>query len=153
MVNKLLFAVVLISGCTPSGGGPQLASDRFGVCINLPKGATYSNYKQHVDYDVASLNIDGSIVDVMIGGQPRFSRAAIKKVVQATSGFEVLGAEKSDGREKLLFGYSRRNAPVAGFYGPVNELVMFSSADLKPVRHLLTDKNVVVDCRKKFASR
>lgn len=147
----LAIVVVFICGCTPSNEGKQIVSSRFGVCINLPRGADYFDHNQFVDYDTAVLRINGSTVEVMIGGHPRFSRAAIKKVVQATTGFEVLGEEKSDGLDKLLFGYNRRNDPVAGFHGPENELVMFSSSDLTPIKHLLTESNVVADCRRKFS--
>lgn len=74
-----------------------------------------------------------------------------RRLCKRQTEFELLGEEKSDGMDKLLFGYNRRNDPVAGFHGPENELVMFSSSDLTPIKHLLTENNVVVDCRRKFS--
>jgi len=150
-VNKFLFLVVAAifgCGCTPAGGGPQLVSTDYGVCINLPEGATYSELQKRADFETASLNIGGLNVDVMIGGHPPFSRSAIEKVMKATSGFEVLGEERSGGVDKILYGYNRSYDPVDKFYGPKNELVMFYAADLSPIRDILTKKDVVVDCRR-----
>jgi len=143
-----LAIVVLICGCVPSNGETQLVSDRFGVCINLPRGSTYSDYNQYVDYDTATLHIKKSTVEVMIGGHPQFSRRAIENVTQAAGRFRLLGEERTDGKDKLLFGINRRNLPVVEFYGPENELVMFSSTNMKSIRPLLLKDDVVIDCRK-----
>jgi len=139
--------MVIICSCVPSYEEKQLVSDRFGVCINLPRGASYSDYNQYVDYDAATLQVENSTVEVMIGGHPQFSRKAIKNVTKAVNGFMLLGEERTNGKDKLLFGMNRRNHPVAEFYGPENELVMFSSTDLKSIRHFLLKDDVVIDCR------
>ncbi|KLD72622.1 hypothetical protein Y887_00190 [Xanthomonas pisi DSM 18956] len=59
--------------------------------------------------------------------------------VKTTDGFNLLGKEVSDNREKLLFAYNR-----GGKEGRV--YVMFMASDLSKVEKILTKKNLLFSC-------
>lgn len=137
--SKLAIAVAIIaSGCHSEQNVIQL-SERYGVCASLPAGASFNSRAPGPDYDLGTLKIKGITVEVVIGGQPRFSHSVIKKGMEATGGFRFLGAERSDGEDKILLGYERGDKE-----GPI--FVMFSSTELDEADDVLTRSNLVVSC-------
>lgn len=131
--------MLLASGCRADRDATRL-SEEYGVCASLPLGASFHDNKHGPDFDLGILEMDGVIIEVMIGGHPRFSHRVIKKGVEATDGFRFLGKERSDDRDKILLGYQRGDKE-----GPI--FVMFSAQDLHAAESVLTRKNFVVECK------
>jgi len=128
---------MLLCGCSASE--KQVISSRYGVCIEMPSGGSYSDYKQQIDYDTGVLELNSVVIDVMIGGHPRFSQSVKRKGKGAIHEFQFLGFERSDGQDKLLHAYDRQDRR-----GPV--FVMFSGPDLSAVRKSLSDARLIRNC-------
>lgn len=131
-------ALVFLSGCR-AGQSVTTLSERYGVCANLPPGASFQSDAPGPDFDLGILNKEKVSVEVFIGGHPRFSHKKMRDGVAATDGFKLLGKEMSDNREKLLFAYNRGDKQ-----GPV--YVMFMASDLSLVEQILTKKNLLFSC-------
>jgi hypothetical protein len=127
-----------VSGCRDQLERQPL-SERFNVCASLPTNSVYRTHRQWIDFDTGTLEVDGVFVDVEIGGHPRFSQRVKKTGEGATTGFRFLGKERSDDREKLLFGHERRDGQ-----GPV--FVMLSAPNLQKVEQTLTAGSLLSDC-------
>jgi len=108
--------------------------------MQLPPGVTYQSEAPGPDFDLGSLVIKGKKVAVFIGRHPRFSHRVMKKGVEAKDGFRLLGKERSDDEDKLLFAYERGNKE-----GPI--YVMFTAFDLREVGELLSKRTALVTCR------
>lgn len=132
-------ALVLLSGCHADQDATTL-SERYRVCANLPRGVYFQSHTPGPDFDLGALKLERVTVDVFIGGHPRFSNQVMKRGVEATDGFRLLGRERSDGLDKLLFGYERGDKE-----GPV--YVMFMAPDLHAVEKVITRKNLLVSCK------
>ncbi|MBB4129823.1 hypothetical protein GGR62_000567 [Xanthomonas campestris] len=130
--------LVFLSGCHGDQGATTL-SERYGVCANLPPRASYRSDAPGPDFDVGILSAKNISLEVFIGGHPRFSHKVMRAGVKTTDGFNLLGKEVSDNREKLLFAYNR-----GGKEGPV--YVMFMASDLSKVEKILTKKNLLFSC-------
>lgn len=135
MVAAVLFA---LSACGPSQA-PVRISDHHNVCANLSSGSRLHEVTQGPDFDVATLDIDGTTVEVYVGGHPRFSHRVMKRGEGTVDGFVFLGKEKSDDQEKILLGHDRQEGR-----GPI--FVMFAGVDLQSVEQVLIKQNFIVNC-------
>ncbi|WP_434031671.1 hypothetical protein [[Pseudomonas] boreopolis] len=132
-------ALVMLAGCHVDRSAIAL-SERYRVCAHFPSSVAYQSEAPGPDFDLGSLKVEGMTVDVFIGGHPRFSHQVMKKGVEATDGFRLLGKERSDEQDKLLFAYERGDKE-----GPI--YVMFMAPDLRTAERVLTKKNLLVSCR------
>jgi len=64
----------------------------------------------------------------------------MKKGVEAKDGFKLLGKERSDDLDKLLFAYERGDKE-----GPI--YVMYTASDLSDVEQLLSKGAFLIPCR------
>ena len=71
-------AAIIVSGCHSAQEVARL-SERYGVCASLPSGASFSSRAPGPDFDLGTLKIEGAAVEVLIGGQPRFSHSIVRK--------------------------------------------------------------------------
>lgn len=131
-------ALAVLSGCHADQSATTL-SERYRVCANLPLSASFLPVAPGPDFDLGELKAGGLVVDVLIGGHPRFSRRVIKTGLAATDGFKLLGRERSDEQDKVLFAYERGDRE-----GPM--YVMFMAPDLGPVEQVLKMENLLVSC-------
>lgn len=138
--NSIISAVlILLSGCQ-ADRDVTIISKRYRVCADLPPGVFFQSDTPGPDFDLGALKVEGKTIDVFIGGHPRFSHQVIKKGVEATDGFRLLGSERSDEQDKLLFAYERGDKQ-----GPI--YVMFMTSDLHAFEHVITRKNLLFSCR------
>ncbi|KRA16854.1 hypothetical protein [Lysobacter sp. Root604] len=136
-VLVIVASLLLLVACSEQGS--VLLSKRYRVCIVDSPGLVYANHKEWIDYDEGVLTFNKEIVNVEIGGHPRFSHKAKRTGNDAVSGFKLLGVERSDNRDKVLWGYNRGDRQ-----GPV--LVMLSSPQLGDLEKILTQEKLLVDC-------
>lgn len=130
-------SLLLLIACSDQSS--VLLSKRYGVCIADSPGLVYESHKEWIDYDEGVLIFDKNRVSVEIGGHPRFSHKVKRTGNGAVSGFELLGVERSDNRDKVLWGYNRGDRQ-----GPV--FVMLSSPQLGGLKKVLTQDKLLVDC-------
>lgn len=120
-------------------------SDRFDLCVHLPKQASYQMLRRGMDFDVGRLVIGGTSIEVYIGQQPSFLGNVWPKGHEVTKEFSFVGKEAGRGVEKILLGHKRyaRRGPL---------FVMFMGSNLSAVEPILRDKGFVADCRVEGAS-
>lgn len=99
-------ALAVLSGCHADQSVTTL-SERYRVCANLPLTTSFLPAPPGPDFDLGKLEAEGLVIDVFIGGHPRFSHQVINKGIGATDGFKLLGRERSDEQDKVLFAYER----------------------------------------------
>lgn len=131
--------LALLTGCNADRSATTL-SERHQVCVHLPSSVTYQSDTPGPDFDLGSLKVEGTTVGVFIGRHPRFSHQVMKKGVEATDGFRLLGKERSDDQDKLLFAYERGDKE-----GPI--YVMFMAPDLRAAEQVLLKQILLVSCR------
>jgi len=134
----VLTALIILFGCHADRS--TTLSERYRVCANFPSGVYFESNTPGPDFDLGTMKIEGLAVDVFIGGHPRFSHQVIKKGVEATDGFRLLGSERSDEQDKFLFAYDRSDER-----GPI--YVMFMAPNLQTIEQVLTTNNLLVSCR------
>ncbi len=132
--------MALTAACQSKQVGQVALSERFNVCAVLPRDASFQPGEPGPDFDLGVLQANGMMIEVQIGGHPRFSHRVVTTGVRATAGFEFLGSERGDGQEKYLFAYARGDKE-----GPM--YVMFMAPDLSRYRYVLMRKNVLISCK------
>lgn len=140
VATKFLFfaAMVLVTACQAEQEATVL-SERFNVCASLPPGVTFQPQEPGPDFDLGNIQVNDSVAEIQIGGHPRFSHGAVKEGIIATDGFELLGKERTDGKDKFLFAYERGDDA-----GPVYVMVM--APDLHEFELVLNRKALLVVC-------
>ena len=134
----LVAAMVAVTACEAKQEATVL-SERFNVCAALPPGVVFQIQEPGPDFDLGSIRVNDTLAEVQIGGHPRFSYEGIKAGVNATDGFKLLGKERSDGKDKLLFAYERGDE-----VGPVYVMVM--APELHAVEQVLTKRRFLMVC-------
>lgn len=129
----------ILAGCNAIQSATTL-SERYRVCAKLPLSTSYRSAPPGPDFDLGTLKAEGLVVDVFIGGHPRFSHQVINKGVGATDGFKMLGRERSDEQDKVLFAYERGDEE-----GPI--YVMFMAPNLDSVEPILRTEDLLVGCK------
>ncbi|WP_157510357.1 hypothetical protein [Lysobacter sp. Root559] len=136
-ISVIVASLLLLVACSEQDS-VQL-SKRYRVCIVDSPGLVYANHKEWIDYDEGVLTFNKKSVNVEIGGHPRFSHKLKRTGNDAVSGFRLLGVERSDNRDKVLWGHNRGDRQ-----GPV--FVMLSSPQLGDLKKMLTQEKLLVDC-------
>jgi len=137
----LLLSVMLLSACeqAPDDSNLYRLTDEFGVCIRLPKGATYQYRSEGIDFDFGDAVVNGKKVSVYIGMQPDYDTGPWDGKQDRSKGWMFLGKRHVDGKDKIIWGYRRQMNR-----GPL--FVLFEGANLGPVERELTAKHLLVDC-------
>lgn len=140
VIRSTIVGLALVaSGCHADVSTHRL-SDRYSVCARLPAGVAFSRQAPGPDFDLGVLRIEGTAIEVMMGGHPRFGRSAIKQGAQAKAGFEVLGRERSDDLDKILLAHERGEER-----GPM--FVLFQAPRIgASEQRVLTTKGFLHDC-------
>lgn len=143
----ILLIAFLLASCKAERSEPAAVamSDRFDLCVRLPKQARYQILTRGMDFDVGHLVIGGTLIEVYIGQQPSFSGNVWPRSSEVTKDFFFIGKEREEESEKILLGHKRyaRRGPL---------FVMFKGSDLSSVEPILREKGFVADCRVKGAS-
>ncbi|MEE7545862.1 hypothetical protein HF319_01290 [Xanthomonas sp. Kuri4-1] len=138
--------MALIAACQSKPVGQVALSERFNVCAVLPRDASFQPGEPGPDFDLGVLRAHGMMIEVQIGGHPRFSHRVVKTGVRATAGFEFLGSERSDGQEKYLFANARGDEE-----GPM--YVMFMAPDSRAHKYIPPMKDWLISCKMPKANR
>jgi hypothetical protein len=136
--TALIVAAINLSGC-----GPKTAPLKFGksfpACINAQDRIVVRASNVGPDFDVVHLAVDGVPVDAVVGWHPPFSDSRIKGSIGAKNAFVYLGNERSEDKDRILWGYDRGDLS-----GPI--FVVFSARDLGPIEDVLTAEKLLVSC-------
>ncbi|MEG2805070.1 hypothetical protein [Stenotrophomonas sp.] len=116
-----------------------MISERFGVCADLPLSASVSIESPGPDFDVATLRLGNSTIEVMIGGHPGFSQEIRRQGWLATEKFEKLGEMRSKERDLMLLGRNRGDP-----WGPL--FIRLAAPGLSAAEEWLRDEIPIADC-------
>lgn len=134
----VLVAALLLAGCS---GRQSVLSERFDVCMHPHRNVQLQEMRMGLDFDVGSIEVDQAVIGVYVGWHPNASHRAMRKALDATSGFRLLSRERSDGVDKILVGNNRGDPR-----GPI--FVMFEAQSLEGVDGALLSNDFLSDCRK-----